>query len=455
MHIVKYESPSINPVFFHSEIIDWNFQEKIIKDHQKYCFRFQLIFDKGIKENRQVGGFSTKKEAIQARNTIQAQLYYHEYSAFPSVTVKEYYDYYLYHHMAKDKKCAYGTFMSYRNIIYNYIVPLIGNRKLQSIKRSDLLKVLMSIQSKSVMKLAQGVITGSFKHAKAKNFISYDPSIGAVRDNKQRMRMEEKLHYESNEVNTKDEISVYSLKQVCYLLSKAKENKSIVFLPLLVSLTTGLRISELIALKFEDIDFEHNILYVKRQLGRNLEFVENEREEYRNQECSPKSHNGVRQIYLPQLTMDELILEQKRRLSTGQTLDSYIFVDPEGNHVHRSYYRKPYQMLLEQAHLPYIRWHDLRHTYATILYNNNISLKAISSSLGHGSEQLTKQVYIEEDASKQAITTLDYLKASNDQWLSSIDAKDYLYDFDLPWENYLNFISQSNTFDMSYPWEYI
>ena len=64
MHIVKYESPSINPVFFHSEIIDWNFQEKIIKDHQKYCFRFQLIFDKGIKENRQVGGFSTKKEAI-------------------------------------------------------------------------------------------------------------------------------------------------------------------------------------------------------------------------------------------------------------------------------------------------------------------------------------------------------------------------------------------------------
>ena len=112
-------------------------------------------------------------------------------------------------------------------------------------------------------------------------------------------------------------------------------------------------------------------------------------------------------------------------------------------------------MLLEQAHLPYIRWHDLRHTYATILYNNNISLKAISSSLGHGSEQLTKQVYIEEDASKQAITTLDYLKASIDQWLSSIDAKDYLYDFDLPWENYLNFISQSNTFDMSYPWEYI
>ena len=67
MHIVKYESPSINPVFFHSEIIDWNFEEKIIKDHQKYCFRFQLIFDKGIKENRQVWRIFYKKRSYSGK----------------------------------------------------------------------------------------------------------------------------------------------------------------------------------------------------------------------------------------------------------------------------------------------------------------------------------------------------------------------------------------------------
>ena len=96
MHVVKYEAPTINPVFFNSEITDWNFQEKIYKDHKKYCFRFQLIFSNGIKKDRQIGGFLTKKEATLERQKVQAQLFNHEYVDFPSVSVKEFYDFYLY-----------------------------------------------------------------------------------------------------------------------------------------------------------------------------------------------------------------------------------------------------------------------------------------------------------------------------------------------------------------------
>ena len=62
--------------------------------------------------------------------------------------------------------------------------------------------------------------------------------------------------------------STYSIPQVCKLLQVAKEQESFLFLPLLVTLTSGLRISELIALKYEDINYTEKTLYVTRQLGR-------------------------------------------------------------------------------------------------------------------------------------------------------------------------------------------
>lgn len=129
-----------------------------------------------IKRSRQIGGFLTKKEATLERQKVQAQLFNHEYVDFPSVSVKEFYDFYLYHHMAKEKQCSYSTFMSYRNVIYNYIIPRIGKRKLQSIRRDDIMSVLSSIESKNVLRIAQGVISGSFKYAKAKQIIVYNHS---------------------------------------------------------------------------------------------------------------------------------------------------------------------------------------------------------------------------------------------------------------------------------------
>lgn len=455
MHVVKYEAPTINPVFFNSEITDWNFQEKIYKDHKKYCFRFQLIFSNGIKKDRQIGGFLTKKEATLERQKVQAQLFNHEYVDFPSVSVKEFYDFYLYHHMAKEKQCSYSTFMSYRNVIYNYIIPRIGKRKLQSIRRDDIMSVLSSIESKNVLRIAQGVISGSFKYAKAKQIIVYNHSAAAIRDNKQRIRMAEKLQAASDVQTqvTSFTSSTYSIPQVCKLLQVAKEQESFLFLPLLVTLTSGLRISELIALKYEDINYTEKTLYVTRQLGRKLEFMEPETEHARNQECEPKSQNGIRTILLPQLTLDEIILEKKRRMDSGLKTSEYIFTDKNGNTYHRSSFRKAYRKLVEDAKLPYIRWHDLRHTYATILNDEQISLKAISSSMGHGSEQLTKEVYIEEDPTKHVCTALDYMKTTIDRWIEKVKEDVPIYSLDLQWDKFLPLEDEISVYSLDFSWK--
>ncbi len=439
MHVVKYEMPEINPAILHSEIVDWKFQEKLFKDHGKYCIRYKLVFEDGRIENRQKGGFKTKKDAITERQSMIAKLHNHEFASFPNITVKEFYDYWLYYHVMKEKKSSYGTFMTYRNVIYNYMVPLIGDRKLISIKRSDLVYFLSQIPYKSVLKAAEHVIRISFRFGKAKNLLEYNPSLSAINDNKTRLQMENKQNPENTEkAPVANRRPTYSIEQVCRLLAVCKAKKSMVYLPLLVTLTTGLRISELIALKFSNIDTFDNKLYVDCQLGRKLEFME-ENDNVRNQECDTKSENGVRTVTLADFTLEEIVLENKRRKMNGEINSSYIFCMEDGSPVHRSYFQKEYKAMVEVAGLPYIHWHDLRHTYATILYNNDINLKAISKSLGHATEYFTKAVYIEAENILPIVSGLEAFNDIIDESIKQVQSntENLSFDMNFEWDLYL------------------
>ncbi len=79
-----------------------------------------------------IGNYGNIKMSVQSHN--------HEFVAF-EVTLKEFYDYWLYYHMIDDVKIANGTYVSYRNIIYNYINPKIGNMKINSVRRDTLIEV--------------------------------------------------------------------------------------------------------------------------------------------------------------------------------------------------------------------------------------------------------------------------------------------------------------------------
>ena len=439
MHIVKYEMPEINPAILHSEIVDWKFQEKLFKDHGKYCIRYQLVFEDGRVESRQKGGFKTKKEAITERQSMITKLHNHEFASFPSITVKEFYDYWLYYHVMKEKKSSYDTFMSYKNVIYNYLVPLLGERRLTSIKRSDLVHFLSQIPYKSVLKMAEHIVRISFQYGKAKNFLEYNPALSAINDNRTRLKMEEKQNPEyAKKPPTANRRHTYNINQVCRLLAVCKEKKSMVYLPLLITLTTGLRISELIALKFSNIDTFDQKLYVEHQLGRKLEFMEDSKN-IRNQELATKSENGVRTIALADFTLEEIMLENKRRRMNGSVNSPYIFCMEDGSPVHRNYFQKEYKAMVEAASLPYIRWHDHRHTYATILYNNDINLKAISQSLGHATEYFTKAVYIEEKNDLQIVTVLDKFNSLINDSVEQVrlNTENLFFNMNFPWEQYL------------------
>ena len=81
-----------------------------------------------------------------------------------SYTVKEFYDYWLWYYMWNEKDISYNTYMTYRNIILNYIDPALGTISLPSLKRKDLLQVLLRIPSPTVRKHACAIVSLSLIH---------------------------------------------------------------------------------------------------------------------------------------------------------------------------------------------------------------------------------------------------------------------------------------------------
>lgn len=104
----------------------------------------------------------------------------------------------------------------------------------------------------------------------------------------------------------------------------------------------------------------------------------------------------------------EAILEQrkiyeqnrKRRINDNTNPfndNDYVCCSTYGNSRSRGFHQKYYKALLKKLNLPNIRFHDLRHTYSTILIKANFNIKAVSQLLGHASEILTVDVYCETE----------------------------------------------------------
>ena len=89
---------------------------------RRYSFRFKLVFQSGVSKSIQRGGFPTRKAAQLARDDALIQICRKQFVPY-SYTVKEFYDYWLWYYMWDEKDISYNTYMTYRNIILNYIDP--------------------------------------------------------------------------------------------------------------------------------------------------------------------------------------------------------------------------------------------------------------------------------------------------------------------------------------------
>ncbi|MCP4383427.1 MAG: site-specific integrase [Hyphomicrobiales bacterium] len=153
--------------------------------------------------------------------------------------------------------------------------------------------------------------------------------------------------------------------------------------------TTGMRRGEIAGLRWRNVDLEAARLTVNQQVVS---------VEYELIEADLKTASSRRTIDLDEQTIAMLRRHRRHqledRMATGQRGDDgFVFAKPDGTPVHPDLISQTFQRFMTQSDLPTIRLHDLRHTHATILLQQNIHPKVVSERLGHSSIAFTMTVY--------------------------------------------------------------
>jgi integrase len=158
-----------------------------------------------------------------------------------------------------------------------------------------------------------------------------------------------------------------------------------------LAITTGMRRGELLGLKWADVDFDANALSVRRSLSRGGSSRLIERE--------PKTEAGRRRIALSPETTESLrrhrVRQLEYRLSVGIAYEDrdLVFTNPLGAYLHPNTLMRSFARLTKAANVPTIRFHDLRHTSATLLLAEGVHPKIVQERLGHSDIAMTLNRY--------------------------------------------------------------
>ena len=250
--------------------------------------------------------------------------------------------------------------------------------------------------SYKTVKNIRGVLSSAYEYAIENSYIKDNPVLKS------------KMPFFAHSI--KSDVPEYSAEQVRKLLLFAKENDSHIYIFLLLALYTGLRKGELLALTWDDVDYDKKLLRVnKSRTG--------SRKAITAQITTPKTESSNRKIPLNDTVLEALKAEKKRQNEHAEILGNGY--DKSHSFIVRTVLGKPYvnlsainrvvNRLTENAGLPHCTIHGFRHSVASILDDNGVPIQDLSVLLGHESVQTTERIYINrrKTAKAETIETLD------------------------------------------------
>ena len=284
-----------------------------------------------------------------------------------------------------------SSHQTYKGYIENHIKPNIGEipiEKLTSLTLQKFYKKLLTegrvpriesekqpkgLSAKTVRNINQ-VISSAMDMAVKHKLILSNPTGGC-----------ELPKVEHREMHT------IHAEQLGAFLREAKESG--VYELYYLDLATGLRRGELLGLKWEDVDLAHGVIHVKRQVARIDGKVK---------EVPLKTKNSYRNISISKDAVTMLKEMEKHRVC------EYVFPSPNGGPISPDSVRHMLHRVLKRAGLPAVRFHDLRHTFATLALQNGVDIKTVSGMLGHFSAGFTLDTYahVTTAAQKEAANTM-------------------------------------------------
>ncbi|MEG0383054.1 MAG: site-specific integrase [Christensenella sp.] len=297
---------------------------------------------------------------FKARSSEDAALMYH------NGTLEEWLDYWL-NAVIKPYVCS-STYETYTSQINTHILPALGKFLLCDIKTD----IVQGFVNRLKEGLSAGMIhnivrllSAACRAAVEKNLIAANPCKGVKKPK-----------------NTRKSPRVLTCAEQQKLERAAVQSDSIEYL---LCLYTGLRLGEVCALKWEDIDFEGGMLYVRRTLKRVKSKDKSSKTEVL--EDAPKTEHSVREVPVPAFILK--MLEARAKSVNSE----YVFAGKRGGAPDMRTMQLKLRRMAQKLGLVGVHMHTLRHTFATRCLERSIGIETLSELLGHSTPNVTLLFY--------------------------------------------------------------
>ena len=268
------------------------------------------------------------------------------------------------------------TAFQYERLIVAYVVPMLGRLRLKDLSLRVVNRFYERLAAQGVgishIRYAHRVLHAALEHAAKTGVIGRNPAHGATLPKKPYREM-----------------AILNEQQVTTFLVAASSSKFRTLFHLAV--TTGMRFSELRGLSWSDVDWIKGTISVRRQIHQMPRLGATVGE--------PKTHSAIRTIRLGETSLDMLREQQRRveqmRYEAGSDWQErgLIFSSRIGTPFAPCAVQDEFHRVLEAASLPRIRFHDLRHTAASLMLSHGVAALVVSKILGHSSPSITLGIY--------------------------------------------------------------
>jgi integrase len=265
------------------------------------------------------------------------------------------------------------TFHDYESLLRLYIRPVLGTRLIGTIGQMDMQGLYAQLFARGLsartIEYTNAVLESAFRQAVRWRILAEDPCVGVDLPRVKRKEME-----------------ALSVEECRRFLSVAEESELYALFAL--ALTTGMRPSEYLALKWSDIDLQRGAASVSRTIqvsGSAWTFDDTKRKRSR------------RVVKLQSFVLAALQALRKKQRAEGEgnccPANELIFVTESGMPLRQKVVKREFRKLLAKAGIRSVRLYDLRHTAATLGIAAGVSVKVISDQLGHASISFTLERY--------------------------------------------------------------
>lgn len=346
----------------------------VVKKRERWYIKYYLCKDENGKwKQKWEGSWETKREAEKVLRSRIDELENSFERKEDKSTVAVFLNYWL------DNSCrpnlAPNTLRGYEVNINNHIIPYIGNIQLARLSPHDIQKLYQTLAAKGLsgtsIRYVHNNLHKALGYAVKSQLISRNPAdmVDAPRVNQ-------------------TEVCPLTPEQVKTLL-RASQGREM-YLPVLLAVSLGLRRGEVLGLCWSDVDLKRKTITVNHSANFSPQGL---------MLSTPKTRNSRRTLLIPDALVSALESARSKQQEQAQLLGSsfnalgLVCCREDGSPMTSGALHHHFKLLLQSAHLPDIRFHDLRHTNATLMLRNAVPAKIVSSMLGHSSIGITMDTY--------------------------------------------------------------